>query len=463
MFNSSELSGLMRLLDASVALLAADLASYFYFGQRIFELDTTYLIAAYLASLAVMYLFSKFDLYSSWRGRPRLVLFFRLAVAWGTTLAVTLLFSYLIHKSGILSRLWMFWWFVAGVVILWLYRLCVYAFLSWMRARGWNVKHVMLVGYGASGREIHKRALQHEHYGYEITAIHCSPCDLRFVPKRGIHIIDKLTEIPAYVTQNRIDEVWLALQTTEYGKLEELHFLLRNALVDVRWIPDTPGIRMVSRRTKEFLGMLSVDLNSPESMGIYGITKEVFDRTFALLALILLATPFCVIALAIKLTSPGPVFFLQVRHGLNGTKFKIYKFRTMKVHDESNGVAQAVKGDPRVTWLGSFLRRSSIDELPQFINVLKGEMSIVGPRPHALEHNEYYRDKIDVYMLRHRVKPGITGLAQIRGLRGETESVDKMNQRVELDLEYIRHWTIWLDFKIVLWTSLKGWSGNNVY
>jgi putative colanic acid biosynthesis UDP-glucose lipid carrier transferase len=220
---------------------------------------------------------------------------------------------------------------------------------------------------------------------------------------------------------------------------------------------------MVSRRTKEFLGMLSVDLNSPESMGIYGITKEVFDRTFALLALILLAAPFCVIALSIKLTSPGPVFFLQVRHGLNGTKFKIYKFRTMKVHDESNGVAQAVKGDSRVTWLGSFLRRTSIDELPQFINVLKGEMSIVGPRPHALEHNEYYRDKIDVYMLRHRVKPGITGLAQIRGLRGETESVDKMNQRVELDLEYIRHWTIWLDFKIVLWTSLKGWSGNNVY
>jgi putative colanic acid biosynthesis UDP-glucose lipid carrier transferase len=157
------------------------------------------------------------------------------------------------------------------------------------------------------------------------------------------------------------------------------------------------------------------------------------------------------------------VLFRQPRLGLNGREFKVYKFRTMKVHQEQNTVTQATKNDPRITPIGGFLRRTSLDELPQFINVLLGDMSVVGPRPHALQHNEMYKDLLETYMLRHRVKPGITGWAQIHGHRGETDTVDKMARRVEFDLHYIQHWSLWMDVRIIIWTAFKGWTGKNAY
>jgi putative colanic acid biosysnthesis UDP-glucose lipid carrier transferase len=172
---------------------------------------------------------------------------------------------------------------------------------------------------------------------------------------------------------------------------------------------------------------------------------------------------FIVIAIAIKRSSPGPIFFRQPRLGLNGRQFNVYKFRTMKVHQEHHKVTQATKGDPRLTSIGGFLRRTSLDELPQFINVLLGDMSVVGPRPHALQHNEMYKDLLEMYMLRHRVKPGITGWAQIHGHRGETDTVDKMAKRVQFDLHYIQNWSLWMDVRIIVWTAFKGWTGKNAY
>ncbi|MGD9872416.1 MAG: exopolysaccharide biosynthesis polyprenyl glycosylphosphotransferase, partial [Thauera sp.] len=179
----------------------------------------------------------------------------------------------------------------------------------------------------------------------------------------------------------------------------------------------------------------------------------------------LMILPVCiVIALAIKLTSPGPVLFKQYRTGINGQRFKVYKFRSMVVHQESAGhVTQAKKGDARVTPIGAFLRRTSLDELPQFFNVLQGRMSIVGPRPHALAHNEYYKDLVESYMQRHQVKPGITGWAQVNGLRGETDTLEKMKARVEHDLWYIDNWSLWLDLKIIFLTVFKGFVNPNAY
>ena len=179
----------------------------------------------------------------------------------------------------------------------------------------------------------------------------------------------------------------------------------------------------------------------------------------------LMILPLCaLIALAIKLTSPGPVLFKQYRTGINGRNFKVYKFRSMVVHAESKGqVTQATKRDARVTRIGAFLRRTSLDELPQFFNVLQGRMSIVGPRPHALAHNEYYKDLVESYMQRHKVKPGITGWAQVNGLRGETDTVEKMQARVEHDLWYIDNWSLWLDLKIILLTVFKGFMNPNAY
>jgi putative colanic acid biosysnthesis UDP-glucose lipid carrier transferase len=198
--------------------------------------------------------------------------------------------------------------------------------------------------------------------------------------------------------------------------------------------------------------------------GANGLAKACFDRLFALAALILLMPLMTVLALAIKASSPGPVLFLQTRMGRDGRRFEIYKFRSMRVNSEPvRGVTQAVRHDPRLTRVGAFLRRTSLDELPQFFNVLKGDMSVVGPRPHAMEHNELYRHQVPGYMLRHRVKPGVTGWAQIHGLRGETDTLEKMRKRVEFDLAYIRTWSFWLDLRIVAWTAMKGWTGSNAY
>jgi putative colanic acid biosynthesis UDP-glucose lipid carrier transferase len=194
------------------------------------------------------------------------------------------------------------------------------------------------------------------------------------------------------------------------------------------------------------------------------VSKEIFDRTFAAFALAVLLPLMIAIAIAVKRSSPGPVFFRQTRRGRGGRKFRIYKFRTMRQHREPSGqVTQARKGDPRVTRLGAFLRRTSLDELPQFINVLKGEMSVVGPRPHATEHDKIYRNLVVNYMERYSIKPGITGWAQVNGFRGETDGVEKMSGRVELDLYYIRNRTLWLDLKIVMLTVLKGLGGANAY
>jgi putative colanic acid biosynthesis UDP-glucose lipid carrier transferase len=197
--------------------------------------------------------------------------------------------------------------------------------------------------------------------------------------------------------------------------------------------------------------------------GVDGIVKRLFDLIVSLFLLVVLAVPMMVIAVAIKVTSSGPVFFRQRRYGLDGQEILVWKFRTMTVCEDGHSVTQAKKDDSRVTRVGAFLRRTSLDEVPQLFNVIDGNMSLVGPRPHAAAHNEQYRKMIEGYMLRHKVKPGITGLAQIRGWRGETNTLQKMQRRVECDHEYIREWSIWLDVRILLRTILIVLKGENAY
>ena len=170
-----------------------------------------------------------------------------------------------------------------------------------------------------------------------------------------------------------------------------------------------------------------------------------------------------VIAIGVKVTSPGPVFFRQDRYGLDGRKIQILKFRSMTVTENGDNVKQATKNDARITRLGAFLRRTSLDELPQFFNVLQGTMSVVGPRPHAVAHNELFRKQVEFYMLRHKMKPGITGWAQVNGWRGETDTIDKIQKRIDFDLDYIRNWSLWMDFKILLATLTKGFVNKNAY
>ncbi|GEA11485.1 hypothetical protein KUL49_18600 [Alteromonas sp. KUL49] len=197
--------------------------------------------------------------------------------------------------------------------------------------------------------------------------------------------------------------------------------------------------------------------------GASDLLKRAEDIVVGSIILTMLTIPMLFIAAAVKLTSPGPIIFKQKRYGLDGKQILVYKFRSMKVQDNGPVVKQATKNDPRITKLGAFLRKTSLDELPQFINVLQGRMSIVGPRPHAVAHNEEYRKLIKGYMLRHKVRPGITGWAQVNGFRGETETINKMVKRVEYDLDYIHRWSVWLDLKIIWMTIFKGFTNKNAY
>ncbi|RMN38205.1 hypothetical protein ALQ60_200109 [Pseudomonas syringae pv. papulans] len=220
---------------------------------------------------------------------------------------------------------------------------------------------------------------------------------------------------------------------------------------------------LLHARSESINGLASISIFDSPMDGAWSLAKRAEDIVLSSLILLLIAVPLLTIAAAIKLTSTGPVLFRQRRYGLDGRSIMVWKFRSMRVQENTDGVLQATRNDARVTPLGRFLRRTSLDELPQFFNVLHGDMSIVGPRPHAIAHNEQYRGQVSGYMLRHKVKPGITGWAQINGWRGETDTLDKMRMRVEFDLDYIEHWSIWLDLKIILLTLLKGFVNKNAF
>jgi putative colanic acid biosynthesis UDP-glucose lipid carrier transferase len=453
----------MRLMDIFVLEITGALAALIHFNVPLKEVAPIHTVLLHLCTGLAFLLFAELELYASWRGRSMPEMFLRLGASWALVLLIGLFFSFLIHHVGHVSRLWLFYWYTIGLTVLVAYRAAVYFSLRYLRAKGVNTKRVLIVGYGSTGQEMHRRALYQDWTGYEVKAVHADPKDAEKIKDPSIAHIEKLEEIHDYVVANEVHEIWITLPLVASPKLQELQYLLRNALVDIRWVPDILGLQMLSKRMGNFLGFPAVDLNQPGSSGFNGILKDIFDKVFATVVLVLLLPLFIVIAICIKYTSPGPVFFKQPRLGLNGKKFDVYKFRTMKVHQEHDKVTQATKNDPRITPIGGFLRRTSLDELPQFINVLLGDMSVVGPRPHALQHNEMYKGLLELYMLRHRVKPGITGWAQIHGHRGETDTVDKMAKRVQFDLHYIQNWTLWMDIRIIAWTAFKGWTGKNAY
>jgi putative colanic acid biosynthesis UDP-glucose lipid carrier transferase len=461
--NSTRLEFSMRVMDVAALWIAGQFASFLRYSAPLSEATSVHTVLLYLCCGLAFLMFPQFELYASWRGRSMPSLFSRLATSWGVVLLIGMVFSYLIHHAADLSRLWIFYWFVAGIVFLMGSRAVVYFVLNYLRGKGLNSKRVVIVGYGQTGREMHLRASQQNWYGYEVKAIHVGDEETHEPIDASIEKISTLDGIGEYVIKHQIHEIWITLPLSASPQLQKLQYLLRNALVDIRWVPDTLSMQILSHKVIHFLGLTAVELNQPVSGGVGGIVKDLFDKIFSFVVLVMLLPLFLVIAACIKLSSPGPVFFKQPRLGLNGKKFNVYKFRSMKLHEEHGTVTQATQGDPRITRIGGFLRRTSLDELPQFINVLMGDMSVVGPRPHALQHNDLYKDKLEMYMLRHRVKPGITGWAQIHGLRGETDTVDKMARRVQFDLHYIQNWSFSMDVKIIVWTAFKGWTGNNAY
>ena len=421
-----------------------------------------YVVLAFLAVALMLMVFSARAIYDSWRGRSLLKLFRAVAVGWSivvtVTLAALLVTGYLADFPGE----WLGWWAVLGFVFMIAGRIVAFALLRFVRARGWNRKRVVIVGSGELTQDLAQRIREHAWTGFEVAAVFDDAATTD--PPPDIPLIDDLATLPGYLHGESIAEVWIALPLRAEARVREVLQLLRHSTVDIRYVPDFFSYSLLNHAITNIAGRAMIDLSSSPIQGFNRIVKAAEDYVIATLILLLVSPLIALIALAVRLSSPGPVLFRQKRHGWDGRPIEIYKFRSMKVHTEENGtVTQATENDPRVTRVGAFLRRHSLDELPQFVNVLEGKMSIVGPRPHAIEHGEYYKDAVDGYMRRHKVKPGITGWAQVHGYRGETDTVEKMEKRVEHDLYYINHWSLALDLRIMLMTLARGFTGRNTY
>lgn len=277
-------------------------------------------------------------------------------------------------------------------------------------------------------------------------------------------ILGKINEMAAYVKRHKIHMIYLSLPMSSHPRILKLLDDLKDTTVSIYFIPDIFMKDLIQGRMDQIDDIPVVAVCETPFTGFNGMVKRVADFFFALLVLICIMPVLLVIAMGVKLSSPGPVIFKQRRYGLDGQEILVYKFRSMTVCEDGSKVTQATKNDQRVTKFGAFLRKTSLDELPQFINVLQGRMSVVGPRPHAVSHNEMYRKLIKGYMIRHKVKPGITGWAQVNGLRGETETLDKMKARIDYDLDYLRNWSPKLDMYIVMKTVSVVFTGEkNAY
>jgi putative colanic acid biosynthesis UDP-glucose lipid carrier transferase len=435
----------------ALVIAAGFLAHYLRFGNL--AMEGRYDTATLLTSIVLVFCLGMSGTYGSQRGKPFLQQVSRLLVGWAAAAGVLLSLSFFLKVSSDYSRLWFINLMLTGVSLSLLMRLSAFLLLRQLRVGGRNLKSVLLVGNGGdtAHRLNNSRAL--EEYGFTVGH------NLAFG-----HGAQWLDDLVTAVNQHGVHEVWLCLPLSEGGALRSILYALRHHTVAVRFIPEWGDIPLLNHKVSHIAGLYSLDLSCSPMDGPARIIKRLEDMLLGSLISLLIVPVCLVIAIAIKLTSPGPVVFKQYRMGINGRKFRVYKFRSMVLHQESSGgVTQATRSDARITPLGAFLRRTSLDELPQFFNVLQGRMSIVGPRPHALAHNEYYKDLVESYMQRHKVKPGITGWAQVSGYRGETDTLEKMQKRVEYDLWYIDNWSLWLDVKIIFLTVFKGFLNKNAY
>jgi putative colanic acid biosynthesis UDP-glucose lipid carrier transferase len=464
------LSVLSRIIDIAMVALGAAIAAAVHSGKFVW-LDDMQSVSLAFGCLLVVVFFPELGIYQSWRGKPLYDLLSRVAGGWVMVEITGVLISFSLHRSDNLSRLWLVYWAIATIVLLIITKMIVYSILRGLRREGFNQRAVAIVGGAPYGRFLIEQMRGRPEAGFSPVVLfdedgtinHYEDPDAGDVIE-GVPVERDYQRMIQLVRQRGIRELWLALPISKEKAIHRFVMDLRNDFVNIRFIPDVRSLTLFNQPMVELLGVPAINLAASPITDLRVLPKRVFDRLFALAALAALSPLMLAIAVMVKLSSPGPVFFRQKRKGIDGNQFEIYKFRSMKQHKEEAGkITQATRRDPRITAVGAFLRRTSLDELPQFINVLRGEMSVVGPRPHALEHDDIYKDLVKGYMHRYRIKPGITGWAQINGYRGETDRIEKMMGRVKLDLYYMQHWTFWLDIKIVVLTLWKGFAGSNAY
>ncbi|HEB63584.1 MAG TPA: undecaprenyl-phosphate glucose phosphotransferase [Gammaproteobacteria bacterium] len=459
---ASVLSLVARVFDVICILLGALLAYIWRFDN--WPMPANYQTAILLGILFSLIFFSISGIYHSWRGKSWLHQAQTVTLAWFSVVALLIIVAFLTKTSTSFSRQWMIVWVASSWSLLLLFRYSLTLTLRAMRKKGWNHKRIIIVGAGSIGQSVAQNIQDADWTGLEVVGFLDDAESLRGQWIKGVEVLGGTGKANLMIQQKQADEIWLALPLKAEDKVKEILFDLRHSTATIRFVPGIFGFRLLNHSVTDVAGMAVMDLSASPMVGLNRAIKAVEDRVLALLILVLISPVLAAIAVGVKLSSPGPVLFKQRRHGWDGKLIKVYKFRSMVVHCEDDGqVTQAKKCDYRITKFGAFLRHTSLDELPQFVNVLQGKMSIVGPRPHAIAHNEQYKDQIEAYMLRHKVKPGITGWAQVNGLRGETDTLDKMKKRVEYDLYYIENWSLWFDIKIIIRTLFTGFVNKNAY
>ncbi|MCI3946253.1 undecaprenyl-phosphate glucose phosphotransferase [Pseudomonas syringae] len=458
--HQSALSLAHRLLDLAV------IVSMGYWQTGLTTISSTETWFQVILAVLLFHWFSEYhQLYGSWRGERILRELTKVFHYWAMSFVILLSLNYLLLKRLQMPDNEQMSWFALVLATLCGYRLLIRLALHTLRRHGFNTRRVAIVGTGQVGERLARSISLAPWMGLNLLGFYDShPQQMnQDADRRRLPVLGDLDQLIEDARAGRIDKVYITLAFSAEPQLRELITGLSDTTASVYLIPDVFMFDLLHARSESINGLASISIFDSPMDGAWSLVKRIEDILLSSLILLLIALPLLLIATAIKLTSPGPVLFRQRRYGLDGRSIMVWKFRSMSVLENGDVVHQATRNDARVTPLGAFLRRTSLDELPQFFNVLHGEMSIVGPRPHAVAHNEQYRKQVRGYMLRHKVKPGITGWAQINGWRGETDTLDKMRKRVEFDLEYIEHWSVWLDLKIILLTLLKGFVNKNAF
>jgi putative colanic acid biosynthesis UDP-glucose lipid carrier transferase len=448
-----DLPGLLAALIQRVSAALAVFATL-RFGMDVYGVDLSdaYQALLIIAALLALLLFPGPGA-SELRARPR---FWSTAIstfwAWCILFAVLLALGYATKTSAIFSRRLLLSWAIVAPLAILITRVSVDRLIAHVSRARTRTRRAVIAGVNENARSLAAKIENNPRLGLSVDGHFDDRSRERLGEQPEERLLGKLVELPGYVRANRIDLIYIALPMRNIQRVTELLDELHDTTASIYYVPDVFVFDLIQCRTDEIDGTPVVALCETPFSGRRGIVKRASDFVFALFILILISPVLVLIALAIKLTTPGSVLFKQRRYGLDGREITVYKFRTMYVSEDDGTVRQATRDDERVTPVGAFLRRYSLDELPQFVNVLQGRMSVVGPRPHAVAHNEEYRRLIKGYMVRHKVSPGLTGLAQVRGHRGETATVEEMRRRVESDLEYLRNWSLELDIRIIFRT-----------
>lgn len=388
----------------------------------------------------------------------------QVVMSWACVAGLLFLGAYATRSLGHFSPAVLKTWCWSAPVGLILVHLAVQALAPWILSWQGPPKKVVVVGINPQGISLARRIGEAEFLQMKMVGFF----DDRLEHRPGLRadelrVVGNIGELPNFVKVHQISVIFLSLPMAAEPRVLQILDELKDTTASIYFVPDMFVTDLIQGRTAAVNGISVISVCETPFHGVMGVVKRGSDVVLALLILLMVLPLLFAIAIAVKLTSPGPVLFKQRRYGLNGQEIVVYKFRSMQVAEDGAEVRQARKEDSRITRLGGVLRRTSLDELPQFINVLQGRMSIVGPRPHAVAHNELYRKLIKGYMVRHKVKPGITGWAQVNGFRGETETLEKMQARIDHDLDYLRNWSLRLDLQIIVKTVRVMFRDQHAY